>query len=307
MKHFSLFLFALLSYCSSTYAQQVCVTDDKSRQVCLEEPLKRIISLSPGSTELIYASGAGSRVIAADDHSDYPPEVKSVEHIGGFPNINIEAIAALKPDAVIAWAGGNNPKATAKLESIGIRVFYIDPISFKDISSVLRRLGLFFGTEKVANKAADDVDKRYQSIKLQYQPQKPVTVFYEVWSKPLMTTSRELIIGQVIEVCGGKNIFADAVGRVPKVSMESLLGMNPEVIVSSDNLKDGKTIEQRWAKWKNLKAVKEGHLFTINGNLISRPTPRALDAAVILCQQLESVRKESLVKASKTLKNTHKE
>ena len=107
-----------------------------------------------------------------------------------------------------------------------------------------------------------------------------------------MSISRNQIIGQVIELCGGQNIYADSKIRVPKVSMESLLGRKPQAIVSSNNLKDGKTIEERWSKWSDLQAVKQHHLLTVEGNLISRPTPRALDAAESLCQQLESVRKK---------------
>jgi iron complex transport system substrate-binding protein len=269
----------------------LCVKDDLSRDVCTNSTAQKIISLSPGSTELIYAAGAGQKVIAVDDYSDFPPEVEAVPKIGGFPNVSVEAITAMKPDVVVAWAGGNSPKVTSRLESLGIRVFYIDPLSFPDIASTIKRLGLLFDSNDQAENRASNVLSRYQSLKHRYQGQTPVSVFYEIWNKPLMSISRNQIIGQVIELCGGENVFADAQVRVPKVSMESLLGRNPQVIVSSSNLKDGKTIEERWKSWKKLKAVKEGHLYTLNGSLISRPTPRALDAAEELCQQLESVRK----------------
>lgn len=287
--------------------EERCVTDDKSRSVCIKDPVKRVISLSPGSTELIYAAGGGDKVIAVDAHSDYPSQVKNLPRIGGYPNISVEAITAMKPDVVIAWAGGNSPKVTSKLESIGIRVFYIDPITFPGIASTLRRLGTLFGTQAVAEENAADLDKRYQSLKLHYQSKRPVTVFYEIWNKPLMTISRDQIIGQVIELCGGRNIFADAAVRVPKVSMESLLGLNPEVILSSDGLKDGKSIQERWSRWTKLRAVREGSLFTVNGDQISRPTPRALDAAEITCQLLERVRSKSPQEASATPAKLHKE
>lgn len=300
-------VFMLSGYTTLLKASEVCVEDDLKREVCVPKSVKKIISLSPGSTELIYAAGAGKQVVAVDDHSDYPPAVAKVPRIGGFPNVSVEAIAAMKPDIVVAWAGGNSPKVTSRLESMGIRVFYIDPLSFSEIASVIRRLGKLFGTSAVADKEAKRLLARYQSMKKKYRLNKPVTVFYEIWNKPLMSISRNQIIGQVIELCGGRNIYADSKIRVPKVSMESLLGKNPEVIISSGNLKDGKTIEERWSKWSDLQAVKKHHLLTVQGHLISRPTPRALDAAESLCQQLESVRKESFAKASKTPENTHKE
>ncbi|WP_422412944.1 MULTISPECIES: cobalamin-binding protein [unclassified Endozoicomonas] len=299
--------FVISGHTTLLQAAQVCIKDDLKREVCAPKSVKKIVSLSPGSTELIYAAGAGKQVVAVDDHSDYPPAVAKVPRVGGFPNVSIEAIAAMKPDLVVAWAGGNSPKVTSKLESLGVRVFYIDPLSFPEIASVIRRLGRLFGTSAVADKEAKRFLARYQSIKKKYQFKKPVTVFYEIWNKPLMSISRNQIIGQVIELCGGQNIYADSKIRVPKVSMESLLGKNPEVIVSSSNLKDGKAIEERWSKWSDLQAVKQHHLITVPGNLISRPAPRALDAAESLCQQLESVRKESLARASKTPANTHKE
>ncbi|MGI9281688.1 MAG: cobalamin-binding protein [Endozoicomonas sp.] len=300
-------VFVFFGHTTLLQAVEVCIEDDVRREVCVPKSVKKIISLSPGATELIYAAGAGKNVVAVDDHSDFPPAVAKVPRIGGFPNISVEAIAAMNPDVVVAWAGGNSPKVTSRLESLGVRVFYIDPLSFPDIASAIKRLGKLFGTSLVADKEAERLLARYQSIKNKYQVKKPVTVFYEIWNKPLMSISRNQIIGQVIELCGGQNIYADSKIRVPKVSMESLLGRNPQAIVSSNNLKDGKTIEERWSKWSDLQAVKQHHLLTVEGNLISRPTPRVLDAAESLCQQLESVRKESLAKASKTPENTHKE
>ncbi|WP_252178691.1 cobalamin-binding protein [Endozoicomonas sp. 4G] len=286
-------------YTTLLQASEICVADDLARKVCVPELVKKIISLSPGSTELIYAAGAGKQLVAVDDHSDYPPAVAKIPRIGGFPNISVEAIAAMKPDVVVAWAGGNSPKVTSKLESLGITVFYIDPLSFPDIASVIRRLGKLFGTSAVADKEAKKFLARYQAIKKHYQVKKPVTVFYEIWDKPLMSISNDQIIGQVIALCGGQNIYADSKVRVPQVTMESLLSKNPEVIVSSNNLKDGKTIEARWSQWSDLRAVAQHYLFTVEANLISRPSPRVLDAAESLCQQLESVRKESPAKASK--------
>lgn len=127
--------FVISGHTTLLQAAQVCIKDDLKREVCAPKSVKKIVSLSPGSTELIYAAGAGKQVVAVDDHSDYPPAVAKVPRVGGFPNVSIEAIAAMKPDLVVAWAGGNSPKVTSKLESLGVRVFYIDPLSFPEIAS----------------------------------------------------------------------------------------------------------------------------------------------------------------------------
>ena len=290
MRHLFLTLSVLLGSIGSAQAAPVCVTDDTGRSVCPETSIERVISLSPGSTELIFAAGGGSRVVGVDEHSDYPAEVASIDRIGGYPNISVESIAALKPDLIVAWAGGNSPQLTAMLESLGIPLFYINPQSFSDVASAIRRLGVVFDAEALANQSADNVEQRYRAIVAQYENKKPVTVFYEVWNNPLMSINSNHIIHQVIDVCGGKNIYADAWTQVPRVSIESLIAANPEVISSSTFIKDGKTIEERWSQWHNISAVKNNAYISVSGDLISRPTPRALDAAQEFCEQLDVIR-----------------
>ena len=290
MRHLFLTLSVLLGCISSAQAASVCVTDDVGRSLCPKTEIKRVISLSPGSTELIFAAGGGSRVVGVDEHSNYPAEVASIDRVGGYPNISIESVVSLKPDLIVAWAGGNSPKLTSMLESVGIPMFYIKPQSFDDVASAIRNLGKVFGTQAQANKTAGDVEQRYKSIAGQYKNKKPVKVFYEIWNDPLMSVNRSHIIHQVIEVCGGKNVFADARTQVPQVSIESLIAANPQVISSSTFIKDGKTIEERWNKWQNLSAVKDSAYITVSGDLISRPTPRTLDAAQEFCEKLDDIR-----------------
>ena len=268
----------------------VCALDSKSRKVCVEKPVQRIISLSPGSTELIYSAGAGSKLIAVDSHSDYPEVVNNVPKIGGFPNISVEAITARNPDLIVVWSGGNDPKIARQLEELGLRLFYIDPLTFDEIADTIQSLGRLAGTDAISEKAAKALRKQYLSLKKHYQNSEPVTVFYEIWHDPLMTVSKGQIIGQVIELCGGKNIYADSSIRIPQVNIESLLALNPEVIVSAAGPETENSFVRRWSDWKQMRAVRDDHLITIEGNLISRPTPRALDAARQLCQKLDSVR-----------------
>ena len=293
MRHLFLSLSVLLGSISSAQAAPVCAIDDAGRSVCPKTEVKRVISLSPGSTELIFAAGGGSRVVGVDEHSDYPAEVANIDRIGGYPNISIESIAALKPDLIVAWAGGNSPQLTSMLESIGIPLFYIDPQSFDDVASAIRRLGVVFDTKAHADKSADEVEQRYQAIASQYKNKKPVTVFYEIWNNPLMSINSHHIIHQVIEICGGKNVYADARTQVPQVSIESLIAANPDAISSSTFIKDGKTIEERWSQWRNISAVKNNAYITVSGDQISRPTPRALDAAQEFCEKLEDIRLSS--------------
>ena len=293
MRHLFLSFSVLLASINSAQAAPACVTDDAGRSICPETPVKRVVSLSPGSTELIFAAGAGSLVVGVDEHSDYPQAVASIDRVGGYPNISIESIAALKPDLIVAWAGGNSQQLTSMLESIGIPLFYINPLSFSDVASAIRRLGVVFETEPEASKAAGDVEQKYQAIAVQYKNKRPLTVFYELWNNPLMSINGNHIIHEVIEICGGINIYAEARAQVPQVSIESLILANPQVISSSTFLPGGKTIEQRWSQWQNLSAVKNGAYITVSGDLISRPTPRALDAAQEFCDKLDGIREKT--------------
>ncbi|MGI9273457.1 MAG: cobalamin-binding protein [Endozoicomonas sp.] len=291
---FSLFATMLVhsAQALSSESKTLCVTDDLQHKVCVDQPVKRVISLAPGTTELAFAAGGGKKLVAVDDHSDYPSAVQNIPRIGGYPNVSAEAIVAMKPDLVLAWSGGNDSRLTGQLEKLGLTLFHSDPIDYDGIASVIRRLGKTMGTESQAEASARAFEKRYQSILSQYSSAEPVRVFFEIWNEPLMTVNGNQIISKTIELCGGVNIFADASVRVPRVGIESVLAADPQAIVSSRIVQGGSGIESRWQRWGRIHAVKNNHLFTIEGDLITRPTPRALDGAEILCQQLQTVRME---------------
>ena len=271
-------------------ATQACAVDDLNRHICTPQPVKRIISLAPGVTELVFAAGGGDKLIAVDDHSDYPESVSTLPTIGGYPNVNAEAIVKMKPDLLVIWSGGNSAQLSSQLETLGFTIFYADPVDFEGIASVIKRLGTVMGTDDVAQKNANAFLQQYTAIKQQFNHSTPVRTFFEIWNDPLMTVNGGHIISQSIELCGGVNVFADAQPRVPKVSMESLLARNPEAIVSSEIVRGDQTILDRWKPYSRISAVKNGFLFTVPGDLITRPTPRALKGAEILCQHFERVR-----------------
>ena len=300
--HFLLFAVMLVNsaHAFSAEGKIVCVTDDLQRNVCIDQPVKRIISLAPGTTELTFSAGGGNKLVAVDDHSDYPEAVRNIPRIGGYPNVNAEAIVAMNPDLVFAWSGGHDSRLSAQLEKLGLTVYYSDPIDFDGIASAIRRMGKIMGTAPQAEKNAAAFTERYHSVKKKYSSLDPVKVFFEIWNEPLMTVNGQQIISRVIELCGGKNLYADAASRVVTVSIESLLGKNPDVIVSSRIVQGGSGIEKRWNRWNKINAVKNNHLFTIEGDLIVRPTPRVLDGAEILCQKFQTVRANKIHKEVET-------
>ncbi len=276
---------------------QYCVTDMSDRSVCLNTRTPKIISLSPGSTELLFAAGAGSRVIAVDKHSDYPESVKQLPNVGGYPNVNVEAIVAMKPDLVVVWTAGNSQKVIRQLESLGVKTFHIDVVDFAGIEQAIQSLGQVAGTEKEANRVVDDFSTQLKALQNNYGQREPVSVFFEIWRSPLMTVGSGQVIDDVISLCGGQNIYGDISERIPKIGIESMITRDPQVIIGSDPRGDTpetrKDLMDYWSQWQNLQAVKSHQLFSVPSDLIARPTPRILEGAEMICHQLQTVRSEA--------------
>ncbi len=292
--YFVLSAIFLLTVDSYALAVERCVLDDSDRLVCVKKASPDIISLSPGTTELLFAAGAGELIVGVDQYSDYPESVKKIPTVGGHPNVSVEAVIAKKPDLVVVWSVGKTPKAIQQIEALGVTTLHLDARNSNDIESAIRRLGIIAGTEEAADRAANQFVERLTALKKQYEQQKPVTVFFEIWRDPLMTISGNQIINSVIRLCGGRNIYENATASVPRVNLESFLSKNPEVILGSDPRGESddalESLKKYWGRWDTLTAVREKQLFTVPSDLISRPTPRLLDGAEIVCEQLQSVR-----------------
>ncbi|WP_095210416.1 cobalamin-binding protein [Endozoicomonas ascidiicola] len=271
-----------------------CVTDMSGRQVCLKTSHPNIISLSPGSTELLFAAGAGGQMIAVDEHSDYPSVVEQLPSIGGFPVINVEAIVGMKPDLVVVWVGGDSPKVVKQLESLGVNTFHLNAVDFSGIEQAILSLGKILGTEKQAEQSVSTFRARLSSLEKTFSQLEPVTVFYEVWRSPLMTVGDGILINDVISLCGGNNVYGDQDQKIPKIGIESLIIRNPQAIIGSapqgDTPETRREMKRFWGQWENLQAVRTGQLFSVPSDLISRTSPRILDGAEILCRQLQEVR-----------------
>lgn len=271
-----------------------CVTDMSGRTVCFAMDKPKIISLSPGSTELIFAAGAGAQVIAVDQHSDYPEAVATLPRVGGYPNINIEAIVALQPDLVAIWKGGNSPSIVKQLESLGITTFDLDAVTFTGIKQALTLIGLIAGTEAQAQKTIDEFSARLKALQTQYSHLSAVPVLFELWHTPLIAAGKGLVINDVITLCGGLNVYQDIAAPTAKIGIESVVLRNPQVIIGSDPRGDTAETRQKmldyWQQWPNLQAVRERQLFSVNSHLIARPTPRVLEGAEMICKQLQAFR-----------------
>lgn len=271
-------------------ADAVVVTDDLGREVRLAEPARRIVSLAPHVTELLYAAGAGEQMVGAVSYSDYPEAAKALPRVGGYNKVDVEAVVALRPDLVIGWGEGNRPAERERLQALGIAVFVNDPHSLDDIAHSLERIGQLAGTSEVANAAANEFRERHAALKARYGSQTPVRVFYQVWHSPLMTVNGAHLISEAIRLCGGENVFAALPTLTPRIGTESVLAANPQAIVASGMDAARPEWLDDWRRWSDLTSVRNEHLFFIPPDLIQRHSPRILDGAERLCGQLEEVR-----------------
>ncbi len=284
----------LLALGMAAYAD-VVVKDDTGQMVRLAAPAKRIVSLAPHVTENLFAAGAGAVVVGVVEHSDFPLVAKEIAHVGGYSRLDLERVAALKPDLVIAWESGNAKGQVEKLRSLGLTVFVTQSNEMDDIAVQLENFGKLTGTEKVANAAAKKFRQRLASLQKQYSGMASVRVFYQVWKQPLMTVGGQQIISKAIRLCGGENVFGQLGALAPSVSVEAVLAAKPEVIVASGMGESRPDWVDDWNQWKSMPAVTNNHLYFIPPDLIQRHTPRLLEGTERLCGFIDKARKHNQV------------
>ena len=282
------FLWALLG-AASVHAE-VVVRDDTGAEVRLAQPAQRIVSLAPHITETLYAAGAGPRLVGAVEYSDYPEAAKKLARIGGYSRLDLEAIAALKPDLAVGWASGNSPAHIEKLRALGIPVYLAQPERIDDVAGNLERYGELAGTQAVAQAAAAGFRSRLQELRMQYSARPKVRTFYQIWKQPLMTVGGGQVISDAIRLCGGENVFADLKPLAPKVTVEAVLAADPEVVVASGMGESRPEWLDDWRQWKTMTAVKRDNLFFIPPDILQRHTPRLVEGAARLCAHLETAR-----------------
>jgi iron complex transport system substrate-binding protein len=271
---------------------QLHVTDDAGRALSLPAPARRIVSLAPHVTELLFAVGAGTAVVGVSDFSDYPEAARAIPRVGGGGGLDLEAILALQPDLVIAWRSGNSPGPVLRLQQLGVPVFYSEPRQLEDIATSLERFGLLTGRREAAHRQARAFTARLEELRRRYAGREAVSVYYQIWEHPLMTLNGQHIVSDVIRLCGGRNVFADLPALAPQIDVEAVLVANPDVIVVGDAAGTPADSLAAWRRWPELKAVRQRHLYAIQRELLVRQTPRLLEGAEQLCRLLQGVREE---------------
>jgi len=269
----------------------ITVTDDRGKSITLPQPATRIVSLAPHLTELAFAAGAGGKLVGVSAYSDYPAGARQLPVIGDYSKIDLERVVQLKPDLVLAWISGNPRGDVERLDQLGFKVLALEPRKLDDIARHLLLIGELAGTGYEATRAASQYRSQIRVLESKYRTRQPVTVFYEIWRQPLMTIGQTHLVSRAIELCGGRNVFADLGGITPTVSLESLLARNPQAILVSGALSEREARLAPWREMKELEAVRRGNVFYLNADTLHRGTPRLAQGVSELCEKLDQVRR----------------
>lgn len=280
---------ALLLLVPAARGEPVTLTDDRGVSISLARPAQRIVTLAPSLAELVFAAGAGDRLIAVSTYTDYPPAAARLPVIGSHGRVDVERVLALAPDLVLAWQSGNPARDLARLERLGIPVFTVEPRRLGDIARALRAVGVLAGTRELAEAAAEAFEREVGRLAV-VQGKKPLRVFFEIWHEPLVTVSDAHLIGDLVAHCGGTNVFGGLALLTPRIARESLYAADPDAVISSvsNGARDG--ARALWRDLPQLRAVREDRVYAVDPSLLHRQGPRVLDGFHAICASLDLAR-----------------
>jgi len=264
-------------------------TDEAGRRVQVPAKVKRIVSLAPNLTEILFALGEGDRLAGDTDFCDYPAEASKKPHVGGPVNPNLEQVVALKPDLVLATAI-NRRETVDALARIGVPVYATDPHSVEDMIASIEHIGKVLETEKTAAPLAASLRERLSNLDRRIAGATPRRVLFVVWTDPLITVGRDSFIADALRRAGARSVV-DVTAEWPRISFEELLRLQPEFLVfanahSADALRDIDSLRTR-PGWRDLDAMRRGNVVIVS-DAINRPAPRMVDAVEQLARAFHS-------------------
>lgn len=251
---------------------------------------ERIISLAPHITEILFAVGAGPEIVGAVEYSDYPEAANQIPRIGNSSQLSYEAILGMQPTLIVAWQSGNGQEDIQRLRELGLNVYSHNPHTLEDVADSLRIIGELSGHRQEGAEQSKIFLVRLSDLRSQYSDTEVVQVYYQLGNEPQMTLNGTHLVSDVIHLCGGENIFADAIPLVPRISIESVVRANPEVIVTASPDSERPDWLDDWLNWPSVQAASNNHLYTVNADFMHRHSPRILDGAEQMCEILAQVR-----------------
>ena len=270
--------------CASDASAEIRVIDDLGEEVVLLKPARRVISLAPHITELIYSLGAEKQIVGTVKYSDYPPEASTLPRIGDAFSLNIESVLALKPDLIIAWHTGGNNRPIERLRSLGLPVYTNEAKSLAGIGEAIIDIATLLDKNERGFALQQEFVTALENSRV-VKKSSPV-IFFQISDQELYTVSSEHLIGQAINHCGGKNLFSDISPNVSQVNQEMILANQPDVIVVTQRPGSKSTWVETWRGFTGT----QYQVDTINPDLISRPSLRMLDGIKAICEIVNGAR-----------------
>lgn len=256
--------------------------DALGRDVSIPRDVRRVVSLAPNLTEIIYAVGGGEKLVGDTTYCDFPEAARSVQKIGDTMSPNMEAIIALHPDVVLVSTASQIEAFMRTLAERNIAVYVVDAKSVEGVLASIQTIGDILGTKAEADKTVAALKERLDAVRAKVSGKATRRVFVQISNEPLFTAGREAYLNEVVSIAGGVSVTQEIPGAYPKISRETALKLDPDAIIISDN--EGN--HEPNSAFANSAAVKNGQVFRVNADLLSRPGPRIVDGIEAVARDL---------------------
>ena len=270
---------------------EISIVDDANNRITLEEPARRIVAVSPHLAELVYAAGAGERLIATVRGADYPPDVLTLPVVGDAAGLDFERIRQLEPDLILAWGSGNKVADINYLTAAGVPVFIMEPRTVSDIPRHLRLVAKLAGTADAADEAATRFERDLQQLQTRYSGASVVSVIVEIWHQPVFTVGATHPVSNALQICGARNALDDYPLLAGPVPLENVFMADADVIVSLTGMKEPDARAQ-WNRHLPTTTGRPLRVISLEPDLLTRPGPRMLAGVELLCQRIAQSREQ---------------
>ena len=279
MKRIFVFFLFVFFFSAGSQASAATFTDEVGRRVEVNEAPRRIVSVAPNVTEILFSLGLGDRLVGVSTYCQYPPEALKIEKIGGYINPSLEKIVALRPDLVVGIAEGDLRTFVDRLAALKIPVYIANPRDALEVLTSIRKIGEITFAQEPAGKIVRSMEEKIRRIQDRVQGRPRPRVLHILDFNPLISAGKGTFVDDLIRLGGGRNVAETATGKYPRFSMEEVLVQDPEVILLASMKSQDPLVKQRrwWDRWKTITAVKQGRIYVLDSDLIHRPSPRMVE------------------------------
>ena len=279
---FIIFLSAMLYSAECIYAETF--TDGIGRKIELTKRPERIVSLAPNITEILFALQLGHKVAGVTDFCDFPEEARHKPKVGWLISPGIEKIISLRPDIVFATTEGNKPEIVDELERMNIKTYVLNPHDINDVLSDITEIGNVTGQRSIAQELTGSLTRRINTVKKKAMEGRQKRVIYLVSANPIISAGPGSFIHDLIITAGGINVLSDSPIRYPRIDMEEIILKDPEVIIAPDDLTE--QIHEWKKRWSGISAIRNGAVYPVNPDIVSRPGPRIVDGLEMIYEYI---------------------